>query len=134
LGGGICRPYHPLQLHHDQLSAICRTYQKQANARPYNTTAMAAGATGPTDVHKLPGPPAAQHEQDTDMETTERKVMYHILKVTISRRVEDMPFQQYSYLTDVFVQDIKQERERLKSQFQADRVHLCYETIDKDEK
>lgn len=59
-------------------------------------------------------------------------MIFQIHKVTISRNVEDMPIQSYSYLTDVFVQDIKQERKRLKEQFQADRVFFIYTKIPKE--
>jgi len=56
-------------------------------------------------------------------------MMFQIHKVTISRTKEDEPIQSYSYLTDMLVQDIKQERKRLKEQFQADRVFFVFTQI-----
>ena len=60
-------------------------------------------------------------------------MMYQILKVTISRNVEDMPAQSYSYATDCIVTDINKERAKMKRMYQADRVHFCYTQIPKDE-
>lgn len=60
-------------------------------------------------------------------------MMYNILKVTISRDVEDQPLQMYSYNTSVFVADIMDERKRLREMFQADRVFFIYSEMPKDE-
>lgn len=59
--------------------------------------------------------------------------MYHILKVTISRDVEDQPLQMYSYNTSVFVADVKAERKRLREMFQADKVFFVYSEVPKHE-
>jgi len=60
-------------------------------------------------------------------------MMFQIHKVTISRTKEDEPIQSYSYQTDMLVQDIKQERKRLKEQFQADRVFFIYSQLPKEQ-
>lgn len=52
-------------------------------------------------------------------------MIYNIQKVTITRTRND-EIQRYGYNTDMFCTDLKAERTRLKSAFQADIVHLVY--------
>ena len=52
-------------------------------------------------------------------------MIYNIRRVTISRHHDDQ-VQRYGYNTDMFCTDLKAERTRLKSAFQADIVHLVY--------
>lgn len=52
-------------------------------------------------------------------------MIYNINRVTITRHREDQT-QRYGYTTDMFCTDLKAERTRLKSSFQADIVHLVY--------
>jgi len=52
-------------------------------------------------------------------------MIYNIQKVTINRVRNDEP-QRYGYTTDMFCNDLKAERARLKAAFQADTVHLIY--------
>lgn len=52
-------------------------------------------------------------------------MIYNIRRVTIARTHEDQ-VQRYGYNTDMFCTDLKAERTRLKSAFQADIVHLVY--------
>jgi hypothetical protein len=59
-------------------------------------------------------------------------MMYQIHSVTISRTDEDRPPQMYTYNTELYVQDIKAERKRVKEQFQADHVMFVYSEIPKD--
>ena len=52
-------------------------------------------------------------------------MIYNIRRVTISRHHDDQ-VQRYGYNTDMFCPDLKAERTRLKTAFQADIVHLVY--------
>ena len=53
-------------------------------------------------------------------------MIYNIRRVTISRHHHDDQVQRYGYNTDMFCTDLKAERTRLKTAFQADIVHLVY--------
>lgn len=52
-------------------------------------------------------------------------MIYNIRRVTIARTTDDQ-VQRYGYNTDMFCTDLKAERTRLKTAFQADIVHLVY--------